>query len=157
MLDEQQIQFMEQEYCILVNENDEPQGRESKKFCHLMTNINQSDNRALHRAFSVFLFNADGKLLLQQRAHDKITFPLYWTNTCCSHPLDNFEAEKLSLEQQKQQNSTQPLGVAVAAIRKLEHELGVEPKDLDVSKFKFMTRILYKAPFDATWGEHEGL
>lgn len=45
----------------------------------------------LHRAFSVFLFNSEGKLLLQQRAADKITFPNVWTNTCCSHPLFGFE------------------------------------------------------------------
>jgi len=41
----------------------------------------------LRRAFSVFLFNSEGKLLLQQRAPTKITFPNVWTNTCCSHPL----------------------------------------------------------------------
>jgi isopentenyl-diphosphate delta-isomerase len=41
----------------------------------------------LHRAFSVFLFNSENKLLLQQRAASKITFPKVWTNTCCSHPL----------------------------------------------------------------------
>lgn len=51
-----------------------------------MTNINQG---MLHRAFSVFLFNSKGELLLQQRAPEKITFPEYWTNTCCSHPLYN--------------------------------------------------------------------
>ena len=33
-------------------------------------------------------FNSDGKLLLQCRSAEKITFPLYWANTCCSHPLD---------------------------------------------------------------------
>jgi isopentenyl-diphosphate delta-isomerase len=50
-----------------------------------MTNINQG---LLHRAFSVFLFRpADGRLLLQKRADEKITFPSMWTNTCCSHPL----------------------------------------------------------------------
>lgn len=49
-----------------------------------MENINKD---MLHRAFSVFLFNSEGKLLLQQRSATKITFPLYWTNTCCSHPL----------------------------------------------------------------------
>jgi isopentenyl-diphosphate delta-isomerase len=49
-----------------------------------MTNINKG---MLHRAFSVFLFNSKGELLLQQRASEKITFPDYWTNTCCSHPL----------------------------------------------------------------------
>jgi isopentenyl-diphosphate delta-isomerase len=48
-----------------------------------MTNINKG---MLHRAFSVFLFKED-RLLLQQRADTKITFPGYWTNTCCSHPL----------------------------------------------------------------------
>jgi isopentenyl-diphosphate delta-isomerase type 1 len=41
----------------------------------------------LHRAFSVFLFNERGELLLQQRAAAKITFPGAWTNTCCSHML----------------------------------------------------------------------
>jgi isopentenyl-diphosphate delta-isomerase len=52
---------------------------------HLMTNIKQG---LLHRAFSVFLFRpSDGKLLLQKRADEKITFPSMWTNTCCSHPL----------------------------------------------------------------------
>lgn len=51
---------------------------------HLMTNIRKG---MLHRAFSVFIFNTKGELLLQQRASEKITFPDYWTNTCCSHPL----------------------------------------------------------------------
>lgn len=42
----------------------------------------------LHRAFSVFIFHpVTGKLLLQKRADEKITFPGMWTNTCCSHPL----------------------------------------------------------------------
>lgn len=50
-----------------------------------MTNINAG---LLHRAFSVFLFRpSDGRLLLQKRADEKITFPGMWTNTCCSHPL----------------------------------------------------------------------
>jgi isopentenyl-diphosphate delta-isomerase len=51
---------------------------------HLTENIQKG---MLHRAFSVFLFNKDGELLLQQRAAEKITFPSMWTNTCCSHPL----------------------------------------------------------------------
>jgi isopentenyl-diphosphate delta-isomerase len=50
-----------------------------------MTNINTG---LLHRAFSVFLFRpSDGRLLLQKRADEKITFAKMWTNTCCSHPL----------------------------------------------------------------------
>lgn len=50
-----------------------------------MENINKG---LLHRAFSVFLFDSQNRLLLQQRASEKITFPNMWTNTCCSHPLN---------------------------------------------------------------------
>jgi isopentenyl-diphosphate delta-isomerase len=60
-----------------------------------MVNIN---NGLLHRAFSVFLFNNDGKLLIQRRASEKITFPGYWANTCCSHPL-HFEKEMIEENQ----------------------------------------------------------
>lgn len=56
----------------------------SPSSAHLVENINKG---MLHRAFSVFLFNTKNELLLQQRATEKITFPDYWTNTCCSHPL----------------------------------------------------------------------
>ena len=51
---------------------------------HLVSNIEKG---MLHRAFSVFLFDTQGRLLLQQRADEKITFPGFFTNTCCSHPL----------------------------------------------------------------------
>jgi isopentenyl-diphosphate delta-isomerase type 1 len=61
-----------------------------------MSNINDG---LLHRAFSVFLFDPDsGKLLLQRRAKEKITFPDMWTNTCCSHPL----AVRAELEEKEQ-------------------------------------------------------
>jgi isopentenyl-diphosphate delta-isomerase len=82
--DEEQIRLME-ELCIVVSNDDEPLRGGSKKECHLMTNINKG---LLHRAFSCFLFDPiSGKLLLQRRAPEKITFPNMWTNTCCSHPL----------------------------------------------------------------------
>jgi isopentenyl-diphosphate delta-isomerase type 1 len=77
-----------------------------------MENINKG---ALHRAFSVFLFNEEGKLLLQKRASEKITFPDCWTNTCCSHPLTR--PDEIITENQ--------LGVKNAATRKLEQELGI--------------------------------
>ena len=58
-----------------------------------MENINKG---LLHRAFSAFVFRpSDGQLLLQRRAAEQITFPDMWTNTCCSHPLDDFEQEKI--------------------------------------------------------------
>lgn len=111
---------------------------------HLMENISKG---LLHRAFSVFLFRpSDGKLLLQQRASEKITFPDMWTNTCCSHPLDDFAEEKDEVEQR---------GVRVAASRKLEHELGIPQSQTPVDEFQYLTRIHYLAPSDGKWGEHE--
>lgn len=102
----------------------------------------------LHRAFSAFVFRpSDGKLLLQQRASEKITFPDMWTNTCCSHPLDDFEEEKIEKDQ---------FGVRVAASRKLEHELGIPRTQTPADEFQYLTRIHYLAPSDGMWGEHEG-
>src|ERR1700761_3055993 len=112
---------------------------------HLMENINKG---LLHRAFSAFVFRpSDGKLLLQRRASEKITFPDMWTNTCCSHPLDDFEEEKIEAEQR---------GVRIAASRKLEHELGIPRSQTPVDQFQYLTRIHYLAPSNGMWGEHEG-
>ncbi|KAH0450772.1 hypothetical protein IEQ34_021464 [Dendrobium chrysotoxum] len=99
----------------------------------------------LHRAFSVFLFNSKYELLLQQRSATKVTFPLVWTNTCCSHPLYR-ESELI------QENF---LGVRNASQRKLLDELGIPPEDLPVDEFIPLGRMLYKAPSDGKWGEHE--
>ena len=87
--DQEQLRLLDEDECILVNENDEVVGHGSKKHCHLMSNILAGN--ALHRAFSIFLFNTRGELLLQKRSADKILFPNRWTNTCCSHPLFNDE------------------------------------------------------------------
>ncbi|KAF6766049.1 Isopentenyldiphosphate isomerase [Ephemerocybe angulata] len=141
--DAEQSRLMD-ERCILVDENDNAIGAVDKKTCHLMENINKG---LLHRAFSVFLFRpSDGKLLLQQRATEKITFPDMWTNTCCSHPLDDFAVEKVEEAQ---------LGVRAAASRKLEHELGIPVEQTPVDEFQYLTRIHYLAPSDGMWGEHE--
>ena len=75
---------------------------------------------ALHRAFSVLLFNSEGKMLLQQRAHDKITFPSVWANSCCSHPLAS----------EDEMDEVNARGVKRAAIRKLDQELGISPESL---------------------------
>ncbi|KAL2070572.1 hypothetical protein VTL71DRAFT_13598 [Oculimacula yallundae] len=142
--DAEQIRLMD-EVCIVLDENDKPIGNFSKKICHLMTNI---DKGLLHRAFSVFLFNSDNELLLQQRATEKITFPDMWTNTCCSHPLGIPGEGGVELEEAI-------AGVKNAAIRKLDHELGIPAAQVPFEKFKFLTRIHYKAPSDGKWGEHE--
>lgn len=60
---------------ILVDSNDNVLGSQSKKLSHLVENINKG---MLHRAFSVFLFTPDGKLIVQQRAVTKVTFPGYF-------------------------------------------------------------------------------
>jgi len=63
---------------VLVNEKDEPVG--------LMEKMDVHRKALLHRAFSVFLFNSEGQMLLQRRALEKYHSGGLWTNTCCSHP-----------------------------------------------------------------------
>lgn len=69
----------EAEELILVDANDREKGHLSKAACH-------DGDGILHRAFSIFLFNDAGDLLLQQRATSKRLWPGYWSNSCCSHP-----------------------------------------------------------------------
>ncbi|KAF2736180.1 isopentenyl-diphosphate delta isomeras-like protein 1 [Polyplosphaeria fusca] len=142
--DEEQIRLMD-EVCIVLDDNDVPIGSASKKVCHLMENIDQG---LLHRAFSVFLFDSQNRLLLQQRATEKITFPDMWTNTCCSHPLGIPGETGVTLDESVQ-------GVRRAAQRKLDHELGIKPEQVPLDDFRFLTRIHYKSPSDGKWGEHE--
>lgn len=140
-LDEQQVKLLT-EMCIIIDENDKKIGAETKKTCHLNKNIEKG---LLHRAFSVFLFNTENKLLLQQRSDAKITFPGCFTNTCCSHPLSN----PAELEE------NDALGVRRAAQRRLKAELGIPPEQVPPEEFQYLTRIHYKAQSDGIWGEHE--
>lgn len=145
--DDEQIRLMN-ENCIVLDWNDEAIGAGTKKLCHLMTNIEKG---LLHRAFSVFLFNERGELLLQQRASEKITFPDLWTNTCCSHPLcvDDELGLGGSLDEKVE-------GAVTAAVRKLEHELGIPQTETQTrGRFHFLNRIHYMAPSNEPWGEHE--
>lgn len=110
------------EQVILVNEQDEPIGT--------MEKIEAHEKALLHRAFSVFIFNDKGELMLQQRAADKYHSPLLWTNTCCSHQRvgeSNLKAGK----------------------RRLQEEMGFETDLEEVCSF------IYKAPFDNGLTEHE--
>ncbi|CAL1385326.1 unnamed protein product [Linum trigynum] len=142
-MDAVQRRLMFEDECILVNEDDKVVGHDSKYNCHLWENIEKGN--ALHRAFSVFLFNSKYELLLQQRSATKVTFPLVWTNTCCSHPL--YRETELVDEAS--------LGVRNAAQRKLLDELGIPAEDVPVDQFMPLGRMLYKAPSDGKWGEHE--
>lgn len=79
MSDQHRIVSSESEELILVDRDDNEVGFTSKADAH-------DGEGVLHRAFSVFLFNAAGELLLQQRAPDKRLWGGFWSNTCCSHP-----------------------------------------------------------------------
>lgn len=138
-----QVQLMK-ERVILVDPSDTVIGHMSKKDSHLLSN-----DLPLHRAFSLFLFDQDGRMLLQQRAPTKVTFPSFWTNTVCSHPL--YRPEELG------DDANDPtLGAKRAVIRKIDHELGVGDNSLETSDLHYLTRIRYRAHCDdGIWGEHE--
>lgn len=148
---------MYKDECILVDDQDNITGHSSKYDAHRFTP--QQPKGLLHRAFSVFLFQDDNKLLLQQRAESKITFPSVWTNACCSHPLHGFDPSEI--DNLADVSSGKVMGVKQAAIRKLHHELGIVGQELPIEKFKFLTRLHYCAPDSVTygnsaeWGEHE--
>jgi len=152
-----QDDMMNKDQVILLDNNDVMIGNASKVASH---QFNKDTPRGLlHRAFSVFLFNEKGELLLQQRASDKITFPNVWTNTCCSHPLHGYEPSEIDSAENVANGNVS--GVVSAAIRKLEHELGIPVDAIAPKKFKYLTRLHYWAADVVThgpkspWGEHE--
>ncbi len=113
---------MAEEKVILVNEKDEQIG--------LMEKIEAHEKALLHRAFSVFVYNENNELMIQQRAFSKYHSPGLWTNTCCSHQREgesNIEAGK----------------------RRLQEEMGFTTDLKDTISF------IYKAPFDNGLTEHE--
>ncbi len=111
-----------QEYVVLVDELDNEIGTMEKIQAHLKPN--------LHRAFSVFIFNENGEMLLQQRALSKYHSGGLWTNACCSHPKQNEN-------------------VLNAAHRRLKEEMGF---DTDLKKaFDF----IYQADFLNGLNEYE--
>ena len=69
-----------EEKVVLVDEENNVLGEMLKSEVH-------SDKTPLHRAFSVFLFDENNQLLLQQRSSKKKTWPLIWSNSCCGHPF----------------------------------------------------------------------
>nr|AKO63323.1 isopentenyl diphosphate delta isomerase [Leptinotarsa decemlineata] len=131
------------ERCFLVDENDKIIGQASKKGCHL---VQKNGDIPLHRAFSVFLFNNKGDLLLQKRSSQKITYPDCYTNSCCSHPIADFPGED---------EDKDALGIKRAAQRRLNYELGIPVDSIPVEKLNYVTRIHYKDEGNGKWGEHE--
>lgn len=113
----------EAEELILVDTDDNEIAYLSKAACH-------DGDGVLHRAFSLFLFNDDGELLLQQRGKSKRLWPDYWSNSCCSHP--------------RRGESMQ-----VATSRRLRDELDIK------SSLDFVYRFSYQAEFDGSGSENE--
>ena len=132
--DESQTKFLNDE-LILVDENDNPVGSISKLNGHLLSNKNIFP----HRAFSIFLFDTKNRLLIQKRAQKKITFPMLWTNTCCSHPL-NIETENT------------PQNITNALVKRLNYELGIKTEN---NIYQLIDKILYRAPSNDTYEEFE--
>lgn len=113
---------MEEEKVILVDEQNNPIG--------LMPKLEAHEKALLHRAFSVFIMNQKGEVMLQQRALHKYHSPGLWTNTCCSHQREN----ETNVE---------------AGKRRLQEEMGFITELTDVISF------IYKAPFDNGLTEYE--
>ncbi|CRL00937.1 CLUMA_CG014193, isoform A [Clunio marinus] len=139
---EKQELFLDRENCILVDGNDKNVGFASKRDCHKVS----GNDIKLHRAFSVFLFNEKGEMLLQKRSNHKITFPNCYTNACCSHPLHDIENERDELN---------AIGIKRAAQRRLNFELGIPNNQVRPENFHYLTRIHYIDKGDGIWGEHE--
>ena len=135
-LDSSQAEMME-ELVLCLDSDDNVIDSSSKFTTHHGEGI-------LHRAFSVLIFDCEGRLLVQQRSSDKITFPAVWANSCCSHPLD-IDGE----------NDNPIEGVKEAARRKLDQELGIPRTITNDWKFNHIGRFEYKCRWDSDWVEHE--
>lgn len=114
--------MMAVEQVILVDEQDNEIGS--------MEKIEAHEKALLHRAFSIFIFNEAGEMMLQQRALSKYHSPGLWTNTCCSHPRPGESLEE-------------------ATGRRIVEEMGFSCEMKEVFDF------IYEAPFDDGLTEHE--
>jgi isopentenyl-diphosphate delta-isomerase len=111
------------ENLILVDSQDQVRGSLDKAACH-------DGQGVLHRAFSLFIFNSAGELLLQQRSSQKRLWPGYWSNSCCSHPRHGEEMTE-------------------AVQRRLEQELGIR------CPLHMLYKFQYQASFKDLGSEHE--
>lgn len=111
------------ELLICVDEDDNVVDYKTKVDCH-------AGKALLHRAFSIFIFNADGELLVQQRSDEKPLWPLFWSNSCCSHPRKGETVEE-------------------AAYRRLKEELDLE------TDLKYLYKFQYYVPYNEEGSERE--
>jgi isopentenyl-diphosphate Delta-isomerase len=118
-----EVAVADSEALILVDETDREVGHLSKAKCH-------DGQGVLHRAFSLLIFNDEGELLLQQRSPRKRLWPMYWSNSCCSHPR---RAESME----------------AAIHRRLYEELGLS------CPLYFLFKFQYQAQFESAGSEQE--
>jgi len=150
-----QEDMMNKDMLILVDGDDNVSGAMSKRDAHAFSA--DTPRGFVHRAFSVFLFDEAGRMLLTKRAASKITFPGVWTNACCSHPLHGRAPDEVDLDPL----DTDTPGAKHAARRKLGHELGIAVDQVPHSDFRFLGKFHYWAADTLTygpappWGEHE--
>ncbi len=111
------------ERLALVDSDDREIGYLAKADAHTGCGV-------LHRAFSLFVFNPEGELLVQRRAPGKRLWPGYWSNTCCSHPRRG-----------------EPMDIAIT--RRLREELGM------TAELGFLFKFEYQTQYDAHGAEHE--
>jgi isopentenyl-diphosphate delta-isomerase len=102
------------EYVILVDKKDQPTGKMEKMEAHI--------KGSLHRAFSIFVFNREHELMLQQRSFSKYHSPGLWTNTCCSHPRAGEDTDS-------------------AAHRRLVEEMGFDCRLNEIFSFVYLADV----------------
>jgi len=112
-----------EDQLIVVNRRDEVVGSDSKSRCHAGRGV-------LHRAFSVYIFDHEGRLMIQQRSGYKLLWPLHWSNSCCSHPRWGEKMED-------------------AAHRRVREELGF------CVELRFSLKFRYRATFETVGSENE--
>ena len=108
---------------VLVDAKDNVIGYDEKASCHLTPT-------KLHRAFSIFIVNSKGEMLVHKRSSLKTTWPGFWTNACCSHPRRGESLEE-------------------ATEKRLLFEMGF------VCPLEYLFRFEYKSDYDETYGENE--
>ncbi len=118
-----EIVSFDSEELILVDVNDVEIGHLHKDKCH-------NGDGLLHRAFSLFIFNDEGEVLIQRRSAQKRLWPLYWANSCCSHPRWGEDMEE-------------------AVRRRLYQELGMHADPV------FLYKFIYQVQFEDQGAEHE--
>lgn len=118
-----EVVSFDDEMLIVVDENDNILDYKSKLECH-------QGNGILHRAFSIFIFNEKGQVIMQKRSAQKLLWPLYWSNSCCSHPRKGETVD-------------------TAIHRRLKEELGF---DTDLT---YLYTFKYQANFKSIGAENE--